>query len=438
MSAPNTLARVVMLALAAAPGAAMAGELDYTLYTGIEHSDNITLSATDPVSQNVLIPGVNFDFTQQGSTVQANVAGNLEYRYYPGNRFDNQTQAVLSGLANWTLAPQRLDFTVQDSAGVQPVDALASNAPDNQQQTNVLAIGPTLHFRLGGTARGQFELRYIDSYAQKTKDFNSRRGQAALRLFKDIGPTAQLSGNVQSQRITFHNGGSGSNYNRNEAFVRYVNKLSHFDLDAAVGWSRLEFDEAGMGSVSSPLLLATLDWRATERSTLSVTGARQYSDAAQDMLQQPGQSATGVGPGTGTGINTGDAVINSQVYLDQSLRATYAFRSERLTLTVAPLYRKLDYVGDDTFDQTGRGAYASIDYRLRPLLTLGLFADGEKLSYDSTDRSDKTLVYGANLTGQWTPHWSWRASILHQRRDSTLAEQNFHGNEIYFGIVFRR
>lgn len=434
MSAPNTLARVVMLALAATSGAAMAGELDYTLYAGIEHNDNITLSATDPVSQNVLTPGLNFDFTQQGSTVQAKVGGNLEYRYYPGNRFDNQTQAALSGLANWTVAPQRLDLTVQDSAGVQPVDALASNAPDNQQQTNVLAFGPTLHFRLGGTARGQFELRYIDSYAQKTREFNSQRGQAALRMFKDIGPTAQLSANLQSQRITFRNEGSSSDYNRNEVFVRYVNKLSRFDLDTAVGWSRLEFDEAGMGSVSSPLLRATLDWRVTERSTFSVSGARQYSDAAQDMLQQSGQSTTGIG----TGIDTGNAVINSQVYLSRNLQASYALRTERLTVAVAPTYRKLSYVGDDTFDQTGRGAYVGIDYRLRPLLTLGLFANGEKLTYDSMDRRDKTISYGASLTGQWTPHWSWRTSILHQRRDSTVAAQNFHGNEIYLGVVFRR
>ena len=434
MSASNTLARVVTLTLAVASGTVAAGELDYTVYAGIEHSDNITLSATDPVSQNVLIPGVTFDFTQQGSTVQANVTGNLEYRHYPGNRFDDQTQAVLSGLANWTLVPQRLDFTVQDSAGVQPVDALASNAPDNQQQTNVLAAGPTLHFRLGATARGQFELRYIDSYAQKTKEFNSRRGQAALRMFKEIGPTSQLSANLQSQRITFRNGGTGSNYNRNEVFVRYVNNLSHIDLDTAVGWSRLEFDKAGMGSVSTPLVRATLDWRATERSMFSITGAREYSDAAQDMLQQPGQTATSIG----NGINTGDAVINSQVYLNQSLRATYAFSAERLTLSIAPLYHKLDYVGDDTFDQTGRGAYASASYRLRPLLTIGFFADGERISYNSMNRTDKTLAYGVNVTGQWTPHWSWNASALHRNRDSTLADQNFHGNEIYFGIVFRR
>ncbi len=434
MSASNTLARGVALALAATSATAMAGELDYSLYAGIQHNDNITLSATDPVSQNVLIPGLNFDFTQQGSTVQANVAGNLEYRYYPGNRFDNQTLAELSGLANWTLAPQHLDFTVQDSAGVQPVDALASNAPDNQQQTNVLAIGPTLHFRLGGTARGQFELRYIDSYAQKTKQFNSRRGQAALRMFKDIGPTSQLSANLQSQRITFRNGGTGSDYNRNEAFVRYVDKLSRFDIDVAAGWSRMDFDEAGMRPKSSPLARVTLDWRPTDRSTFSVAGSRQYSDAARDLLQQPGQLSTG----TGAGINTGDAVITSQVYLSRSLQVVYALRTERLTLTFTPTYRKLSYVGVDTFDQTGRGAYVGLDYRLRPLLTLGLFANGEKLAYDSMDRDDKTISYGTSLTGQWTPHWSWRASVFHQRRDSTVATQKFHGNEIYLGVVFRR
>jgi hypothetical protein len=93
MPASKMLAGAIGLALIAASGAASADQFNYMLYAGLEHSDNVALSATNPVSQNVLIPGINFSYVQQGSTVQANVLGTLEYRDYLGNAFSNQTLA---------------------------------------------------------------------------------------------------------------------------------------------------------------------------------------------------------------------------------------------------------------------------------------------------------------------------------------------------------
>ncbi|HEY8682912.1 MAG TPA: hypothetical protein VIM06_07055, partial [Rhodanobacter sp.] len=367
------------MALATTAGTASAAQFDYTAYAGIEHSDNVNLSATNPISQNTLTPGINFTFTQQGADIQANVAGTLEYRDYLGGAFDNQTLAQLSGQVNWTVLPQRLDFTVQDFAAVEPLSTLSSNAPDNQQQTNVVSLGPTLHFRLGNTLRGQAELRYINSDASKTKQFNSSRGEAALRVFKDLNETDQLSGNIESQHVHFNNTTNGTaqgpgdlasnpDYSRNELFGRYTSKLAHFDIDAALGWSQIDFHAAP--SASSALFRMTLGWRPTPRNSFSITAARQFSDAAEEMMLLPGQTLVGtdtsapitpVGP---TGINTGNSVIDPQVYLDRRLEGTYTFTDERLTLSVSPLYSQLHYLNLPTFDQTSRGASGGLNYRL--------------------------------------------------------------------------
>jgi hypothetical protein len=435
MPVSTKLAVAIALALAIAPHVASAAQLDYSLYTGIEHSNNINQASSNPLSQNVLIPGVNFTFLQEGSTVQANVAGDLEYRDYLGSRFSNQAQAQLAGQVNWTMMPERLDFTVQDFAGVQPVDRLASNSPDNQQQTNVFTIGPTLHFGMGSTLRGQAELRYIGSYAQKTKDFNSNRSQGAVRVFKELSATDVLSLNVESQHIDFTHGGNSPNYDRNQLFGRYTRKLVHFNVDVSVGWSQLDFDRADTSKVSSPLTKVTLDWLPTQRSVFTFTAVRQYSDAASDMTtQQPSQLIEG----TDTGISMGNAVIDSQVYLDRRAELTYSFTGERLTVSVSPLYRKLDYVNGSNFNQTGRGGSATIDYRLRPTLTLSAFGTHENLIYNTLDRRDRNMNYGLSLAHQWTPHWMWRASVSQQRRDSTAADQSFHENQIYLGIIYKR
>jgi hypothetical protein len=461
MPASSTLGRAITLALAAISGTAAAAQFDYSLYAGIEHSDNINLSASSPVSQNVLIPGANFTFAQQGSTVQANVVGALEYHDYLGNAFDNQTFVQLASQANWTVLPQRLDFTVQDFAGVQPLSTLSSNAPNNQQQTNVLALGPILHFRFGDTLRGQAELHYINSYASKNKKFNSSRGEAALRLFKDLDPSDVLSLSVESQRAKFDdaadNSGStldasrGSNYTRNELFGNYIRTLAHFKLDVVLGWSQIDFNHAP--TVSTPLARVTLGWQPTTRSSFAVTAAHQYSDAAEDMMLQPGQIVAGAGaqldnnmigpigqPGLAApgGINTGNVVIDPQVYLDRSLEGNYTFTTELLTLSVAPLYRRLNYLNDPTFNQTGRGGSAGLSYRLTPVLSLSAFVDSETITYHALDRRDKTSDYGVSLIDRRTTHWSLQASLMHRQRDSTVPGQGYSDNEIYFGVVFRR
>jgi hypothetical protein len=441
MRGRTAVASAIWVALAAGPAAVRAGTFDYSLYGGVEHSSNIALSSDNPQSANVFIPGANFTYVQQGSTFQANVAGALEYRHYASGDFDDQTQTQLAGTGNWTVVPNRLDFTVTDFAGVQPVDSLTSNAPDNQQQTNVLTLGPTLKLRFGDAMRGQVELHYINSYASKIDDFNSSRGVLAGRLFRDISPTDQVSLNVETQRVTFSSDTAGSNYSRDEGFLRYSSTLAHFDADVMLGYSKLDFDRGG--SDSKPLVRVALGWEPTTRSTFGISGAYQFADAAQDLSTplSPTVISNTFAPGEtslGGGAVTGNVVVDSQVYLERQLQGSYSYTGTRLSFTVTPMYRKLQYVNDPTFDQTGRGGSFVLSYRLRPAATVSFFATGEKLSYDTLSRTDKTWRYGLDFQHIMSPHWSWRTTLTREKRDSNAPGQSYRETEIFFGVVYRR
>ncbi len=231
-------------------------------------------------------------------------------------------------------------------------------------------------------------------------------------------------------------------------YTGYTSRLAKFDAELMVGWTQLRFDQSP--TESSPLVRLSLGWQPTVRSSFTVAGAYQYADAAQNMLMSPGlaidnsSNAQGasLSPGQGFngdgGISAGDAVINAQVYQQRVLQASYAYSAERWTLAVAPLYRKLHYLNDPTFDQTGRGGTIEVGYRLRPTLTLSGFINGEKLDYQSLDRTDKTTRYGLDLRQQRTPHWSWHASLIRQHRDSNALGQSYRETEIFFGVVYRR
>lgn len=431
------LATTIIAFLSASP--AWADQFDYTLRTGLKHSDNINLSETDPIGQSVLVPGIDFAYGQEGSTFQANITGSLEYRDYLGNAFDNQTLGVLSADTNWTMIPQRLDFVLQDAAAVEPLSTLSVNTPNNQQQTNVLTLGPTLHFRMGQTLRGQTDFRYINSRASKAKDFNSSRGLAALRIIKDINAVSQFSINAQEQHVRFDTNSSQEDYDRTDLYVRYQNNLKYFKIDLSGGQSQLRFRNSG--SESNPLVRASVSWLVTPHNELSLTGKRAYSDASEDLSSNVVNTNNLLtSPNlTGLQVSTGQAEINSNPYLLKDVSAIYAFTGETLSFSLSPSYERLDYTGgDQTLDQIGHGATAGFEYKLNPHLSLTGYGNSENRKYTTLYRHDKFENYGLALIGRSTSHWRWRLSYDHLHRHSTAPNQSYTDNEIYLGFAYAR
>ncbi|HET6554404.1 MAG TPA: outer membrane beta-barrel protein [Dyella sp.] len=446
MAVRTILARSIVLALAACSGEVYASQFVYSIYLTGEHSDNATLVTSNPVSTNVLVPGATFTYTEQGSTVQANVNGNVEYRAYSGNTFDNQSVVDLNGMVNWAMIPQRLDFTVQDFAGVAPVNPLAANTPDNQQQTNVLALGPVLHFRVGEGMSGDAELHYINSYASKVDQFNSSRGQAALRLYRDLSATDQLSGNVEYQHVDFNNSAAGSNYDNYAAYLRYTSRLTKLSVDADLGWSRIDFTDGG--SHDSPLVRLILGWSLTPRSTITVNGVYQYADATQDMLGPTNVPLGGelvpleplpqtIDQTLGT-IGVGKVVIDSDVYKESQIAGTYSYRDERVNFSVVPSYSKLNYINTTTLDQVNKGLGLTLDYKVTQKVSITGFASGERVTYDNIDRHDKNYGFGLGFNHEFTPHWSWGGSYARHIQHSDAVGQSYHENEYFLTLVYKR
>lgn len=433
----STQRRTVRLIAAAAIAAgfifpAHAATLDWLLSLGVQHNDNINLSETDPVSGNILIPGLGFAFTQQGATVQANVSGTLEYRDYLNNAFADSSRAALDGQVNWTLSPQRLDWTFQDSMASQPINEFAADTPDNRQQTNAFTTGPNIYFGLGKPVHGQVELRYLDSYAEKNKQFNSRRYSAATRLFKDIDPTRQLSGNLEVQQVKFTNAAASSDFTRYDLYAGYTSQLAQIKLDLAAGYSKLDFKHIDESS-GGPLLRATLAWQASARSSFTGTLARQFTDAAAALL-----GSSGAGGVPSTAVSTGDLSITSQSYLEKSLQLGYAYRGERLDVNIAPYYRKLEYENAPEFDRRGTGGIASLSWKLRPLWQASVSAGGENLRYNTLNRDDHTRTYAAGLAWQMTPRLSWHLDASHYRRSSNAIGQSSEQNIVFLSASFSR
>lgn len=427
----RVIAAAVGLALAT-PFAVAEPVLDYTIGATLEHSDNINYSENDPISQTMLTPRLSFALNQKGSTLEASAAGTLEYRDYLGGAFSNEFRTTAAGLATWHISPERFDWVFEDNLSRQPIDALRSDAPSNMQQTNVFSTGPTLRAKFNDTLRGQLDLRYTNSYADTSKDFNSNRFGGLGTLLYQLDPSNTLSGSVTASRLRYTDSVSEPfDYDRKDVYLGYQRVTRAFTLEMAGGYSWLDMRQGD--TRSGALLRGTARWAPSKRTNVAVSLAREYSDAAQDLVFTPGQISN---VGIGSGIS--GAVIAPQVYVEKRLRLDINHVEDTFRISFSPFLRKLDYVDAVDANQNARGYFADFAYYLRPSLWFGVFAGQERRKYTQIARTDDDLVYGASLNLQRTRHWLWALQARHQRRDSNAVNASYDENSVLLSVSYRR
>src|SRR5690606_20135780 len=259
---------------------------------------------------------------------------------------------------------QRLAFVVEDYLGRQPVDFVAGYSPGNQQQVNVFNAGPSLFVRFGDAMRGQLDLRYSDTHAEETREFNGSRYLAGGRLFRDLGQNRMLSANVEATRVRFDVDAS-NDYDRYDGYVGYRRESPRLDLDAALGYTRIEPDD-GTGSQSSPLARVQLDWRPAPRSVISASASYQFADTASDLVANSNRLDQLVIDD----IAVATGLVGPSVYRQRRYELGYRFEGERWTFQARPYVDRVDYEDALLPGWQTRGGYVDAGYRQQPQLTL--------------------------------------------------------------------
>lgn len=411
--------------------------LDWAVGLGYEHTDNINRSGLNPTKQDILQPTVNFTYNQRGSTLQAQVVGVIQYVDYLQNFFGNEFRGQLSGTMNWVIAPQRLNFVAQDYSSVEPVSIRASDAPSNRQQVNVLVAGPTLTFRMGDALRGEADLRYVNTTASKTKEFNSQRGMGALSAIRDLSDTSTLAFTGQAVHVDFSNVDplvNPSRYDQYNAFIQYQSRQRYVDLDFSVGGSSIAFGQ-GAGSHSSALMRASISWRITPRNTLEIGALNQLADSTTDLVQSPSIGNIDV---NNLSIQVGRTAISPVVYRDRGVNLNYHFQGQRWGLTLTPYYTQLRQINGNGLSRNGYGAIAGVTYLIDPLATLGFNAGSQSTRYLSDHSHDRDTIYSLEYLRQQSPHWSWRVAFSHTARNSTRPGFDYNENQIFLILYYRR
>lgn len=431
-------ARLWLALLGVLSGSATAIDLDHEVGVAIQQSDNINLSENNPIEETVVSPRMFFEATQIGSRVELAAQGNVEYRHYVDDSFDDEVRGRFAGALNWKMIPERLDFVVQDYLSLQPVSEFVEFSPDNQQQVNVFVAGPTLHARFNPVTRGQLDLRYIDSYAEEREEFNSDRLNVAARLLRQTSRRNSLSANIEASDVSFDEGGQAADYRRYDGYVNSTMRGRRVDLLLDVGYTRLELDDeavlAGRDANSShPLGRATINWRMSPRSALATTLRYQLSDATLSLMEPLDFDRRNFND-----FRVPDSLAEPNVFRERFARVRYTYAGDRLTLSLAPYYRRVRYEEALVEDQNRRGLVAGMDYRLGPRLTLSAYAAREDREFPDIGREDEDLVARVGLAKRFSQNWTGRMDFQRRERDSTEPGRSYDENSVMVSFSFRR
>ncbi len=427
---PGTAALALLTAV---PLVASAARLDYELGAALLRSDNIGLSQANRIVEEVLVPHARVEFEHDTAVVQASFDGEVQYLDYRDDTYDDDLRGQFAGRVNWIILPDRVSFEATNSLSRQSVSTLTSFSPGNEQQINVLVAGPSLYARLGATTLGELDLRYTNSYAEKTDSFNSDRFSAAGRLQRRLNPTDQLTLSAEGTRVEFDRLGPTFDYDRYDVYVTYRSELSSIDLDIDAGYTRLK-PRGDQEASTGPLFRGSAAWRVSPRTTFDIGASYQFADAAQNLILQVGAPGTAV---VGVPDDPGLQIV-PDLYQERRASLGYRFEGERLNLQVRPYYARVEYLDELAPDQDNQGAVLDAAWRLRPNLTLlGVLARHDR-EFRDLSRTDRDTNVGMALVYQIARHWSGRADLQRRERDSDAAGQSYVENVAVISVTYRR
>jgi len=253
-------------------------------------------------------------------------------------------------------------------------------------------------------------------------------------VLHDLDATSAISGNLEAADVEYDDSAQTSDYKRYDAYVGYKRKGSKLSVDGDVGYTRLD-RRASADHDNDPLIRVKADWSISSRSLLRLTARYQFTDATQNLVTPTFDFADR----DIIYLNYPDIVVDPDVYRERMAKLTYQYRTERTTLRLQPVYRRLRYLDDsDQQDQTRTGALFDVDYRLRQLLTLSFLAGYEDRDYDDISREDKNTLLSLGLENQFTRHWIGRFDVSYRERDSNAPGASYEDNAYFLTVIYRR
>lgn len=390
---------------ASLPGATLPGEAAtevgpepaefarYGVAAGIGETDNVNLSPTDPKSQTIAAADLDFDLKRTGSGLDGYALGNFTDLDYLQGAYSNQVLGRFDGLGDAKFWSDRLKWVVADHYGEEQTDPFAAMTPANLQRVNVFSTGPDITLRPSYSSFVTVDARYSQlSYQSSPFDGHNVVGSAAFG--EQVSDLSSLALVVQAEELRFDNTTVNTDFDRREAYARYLVQGARTSINAQLGVTQA--NDVASSWRTSPLIRLLVTRQISPFSVVTLAGGREFTDA--------GGSFAALTSGAGGGIVVAPVTQTTANYQRTYGSAGWQFARERTSLGFTGTWERDNYDTQSVFDVTREELGLNLGRTITSKLSLIVSGSVDRYDYLNQGFTDKFGTVGGGLSyrpGRW-------------------------------------
>ena len=417
--------RFGLLTLGASATAA-AGNFDYQVTAGAAHSDNIARVETGKTEEDIANAGFKFSFDQQTRKIDADLVGNFDYQKFLDDTYDNELIGGFNGNVKVAFVPERFDWTFADNFGQVLVDPFQPSTPLNSENINFFATGPDVTLGLGVQNRLNLGARYLRTDYEDSP-FDSTTALAQVGYERIMSSVNSLSFNTRFQKVDYETEVFGSDYDQNDAFVRYEGDGARTKITADLGYSELKRD---VGDDSGDWLLRLSALRQVSTSSnVSLLAGREFANSGTAFAALQENAPISLDPAAGRQA--------PEPFLRNHASLAWTFQRRATNFAVRAGIEDQDFAFNDFLDQKFTTLGVSYQRYFSAITNVQLEVARIQGDFSLNGAQYSDINAGATFTWGMTRTLTLALSYHYADRDGDALTGEFTENRVMLSLSFQ-
>ncbi|HHS83913.1 MAG TPA: hypothetical protein ENK38_03190 [Gammaproteobacteria bacterium] len=417
-----SIAVFFLLAISLIMPDAYAGEWRYSIEDEIGYSTNIARTADNEIDEYTNAARIGVRYEENSVDLEGSIGANIEHLSYLSGVFENEIRSYLNADLKWSLMENRLFWMVEDTLSIEPVLSRQAWMPGNVQQTNVFSTGPSIIYRLDSSTRVTADVRYMNSYAEETREFNSNRWYLGTSLIQESSLLTDVSANLTWTNVDF-NDEDADDYQQVGLFAAWDQQYGRSGLRFELGGLGINFDRGD--DKYGPYTRLVWNRLISSASRLLVAFNYGFADAAQQV-----SGRTRAAP-------VSSNIISSQVYTNSEVEVAYRTEWARSVLETSLNYQKQLFLNSSDLDQSLVNIRIAWSKGFRGGISTDSGISYARTVYDLDDRTDDTLSPFFGIYFQRSSRLSYSIRSEWESRDSSVNSSDYSDLMFYAAVSYR-
>ncbi|MGW8228055.1 MAG: outer membrane beta-barrel protein [Gammaproteobacteria bacterium] len=387
------------------------------------YTDNAKLTDNNEDSDEIFVGLVGAQISERDGPFRADANTSMTYEHYFDHTYGDKHWFNLNANAGWEMIRDRVDWGVSDYFTQTQINNLDSDTPDNNQNTNAFALGPTVFIPVSGRQTITLRPLFSDFYYENTDTDNRQYGLTAdwlYQLYPDM--KTGVSGGATAVRYKKDDRNPDYSIYNLGWVVTGTRPSSQYRIE--LGGTNINRDKVG----NQNGFRSNLSWlyNITGHSSVQAYAATDLTDSSQEYLNSQIDPATG---------DYGNVQTSGDVLRNKIFRLGYNRKDSTLNSNIWTEFRDLDYK-ESPDDRKVKEVGAQLDYQMTATVTTGVYGKYNKTK--ETDMSNDYKYYSTGVTAGYrlSRKLSTRFDLRYQKKDSNVDTNQYTEYSAFLGLVY--